>query len=130
MKYIFLLFSFSIFAQNNFTTPFELGNGNQSATYEECIAFYEKLDESFTNIQMIHKGTSDSGKPLHLVLFSSDGKYDFDEYFTKNKAVILSEEDFRNMQETIYLLSIPGMRESIVAAKKEKITKCAKNLDW
>ena len=48
----------------------------------------------------------------------------------KNKAVILSEEDFRNMQETIYLLSIPGMRESIIAAKKEKITKCAKNLDW
>jgi hypothetical protein len=78
-----------VFSQNNFTTPFERGNGNQSTTYEECIAFYEKLDESFANIQMIYKGTTDSGKPLHLVLFSSEGKFDFDEYFTKNKAVIL-----------------------------------------
>ena len=84
-----LFFSISAFSQNNFITPFERGNGNQTTTYEECIAFYEKLDESFANIQMIHKGTTDSGKPLHLVLFSNEGKFDFDEYFTKNKAVIL-----------------------------------------
>ena len=89
LKISLLFFSISVFSQNNFTTPFERGNGNQSTTYEECIAFYEKLDESFANIQMIQKGTTDSGKPLHLVLFSSEGKFDFDEYFTKNKAVIL-----------------------------------------
>ncbi|MDP5028553.1 MAG: hypothetical protein NWQ14_10045, partial [Flavobacterium sp.] len=68
-------FSISIFAQNDLSTPFERGNGNQSTTYEECIAFYEKLDESFANIQMIQKGTTDSGKPLFLVLFSSEGKF-------------------------------------------------------
>ena len=89
LKISLLFFSISVFSQNNFTTPFERGNGNQSTTYEECIAFYEKLDESFANIQMIQIGTTDSGKPLHLVLFSSEGKFDFDEYFTKNKAVIL-----------------------------------------
>ena len=77
LKISLLFFSISVFSQNNFTTPFERGNGNQSTTYEECIAFYEKLDESFANIQMIHKGTTDSGKPLHLVLFSSEGKFDF-----------------------------------------------------
>ena len=89
LKISLLFFSISVFSQNNFTTPFERGNGNQSTTYEECIAFYEKLDESFANIQMIQKGTTDSGKPLYLVLFSNEGKFDFDEYFTKNKAVIL-----------------------------------------
>ena len=79
-----LFFSVALFSQNNFTTPFERGNGNQTTTYEECIAFYEKLDESFANIQMIHKGTTDSGKPLFLILFSSEGKFDFDEYFNED----------------------------------------------
>lgn len=32
----------------------------------------------------------------------------------RNKAVLVSEDDWRAMEETIYLLSIPGMRESIV----------------
>ena len=32
----------------------------------------------------------------------------------RNNAVLLSEEDWRSVQETMYLLSIPGMRESIV----------------
>lgn len=88
-KISFLFFTISLFSQNNLTTPFERGNGNQSTTYEDCIRFYEKLDEQFTTIQMITKGTTDSGKPLHLVLFSSEGKFDFDEYFTKNKAILL-----------------------------------------
>ena len=70
-KISFLFFTISLFSQNNLTTPFERGNGNQSTTYEDCITFYEKLDEQFTTIQMITKGTTDSGKPLHLVLFSS-----------------------------------------------------------
>ena len=32
--------------------------------------------------------------------------------------VVLSEEDFRSMQETLYLLSIPGMREKIINGLK------------
>ena len=78
LKISLLFFSISVFSQNDLSTPFERGNGNQSTTYEECIAFYEKLDERFANIQMIHKGTTDSGKPLHLVIFSREGKFDFD----------------------------------------------------
>jgi len=39
-----LFFSLFVFSQNDLATPFERGNGNQSTTYEECIAFYEKLD--------------------------------------------------------------------------------------
>ncbi len=32
----------------------------------------------------------------------------------KANAVLISEEDWRSIQETMYLLSVPGMRESIV----------------
>lgn len=45
-------------------------------------------------------------------------------------AVLLSEEDWRAIQETIYLLSIPGMRESIRKGLKTPLSNCAKDLRW
>ena len=45
-------------------------------------------------------------------------------------AVLVSEDDWRSIQETLYLLSVPGMRESIVAGIKEPLTKCSKVLKW
>ncbi len=42
----------------------------------------------------------------------------------RTNAVILSEEDFRGMQETIYLLSIPGMREKIREGLDTPIEDC------
>ncbi len=35
----------------------------------------------------------------------------------RGNAVLLSEEDWRSIQETLYLQSIPGMRESLLAAR-------------
>ncbi|MBI4676412.1 MAG: type II toxin-antitoxin system Phd/YefM family antitoxin [Elusimicrobia bacterium] len=45
-------------------------------------------------------------------------------------AVLIAEEDWRSIQETLYLLSIPGMRESIREGLKTPIKKCAKRLVW
>lgn len=45
-------------------------------------------------------------------------------------AVLVSEEDWRAIQETLYLLSIPGMRESIRKGMKEPVKKCAGELKW
>ena len=45
-------------------------------------------------------------------------------------AVLVSEEDWRAIQETVYLLSIPGMRESIKEGLIAPIEECAKDLDW
>ena len=45
-------------------------------------------------------------------------------------AVLLGEEDWRAIQETIYLLSIPGMRESIRKGLKTPVKACLKELDW
>jgi prevent-host-death family protein len=45
-------------------------------------------------------------------------------------AVLISEEDWRALQETVYLLSIPGMRESIREGLETPIEECAKDLDW
>ena len=48
----------------------------------------------------------------------------------RNNIVVIAEEDFEAMQETLYLLSVPNMRESILKARAEPLEKCADNLKW
>ncbi len=48
----------------------------------------------------------------------------------RGNAVLISEDDWRSIQETLYLQSIPGMVDSIEEARKEGIRKASKELDW
>jgi len=48
----------------------------------------------------------------------------------RNKAVLVSEEDWAAIQETLFLLSVPGMRESIREGMETPIDECAEGLDW
>jgi len=48
----------------------------------------------------------------------------------RHNGVLVSEEDWAAIQETLYLLSIPGMRESIKKGMKTPASKLARNLDW
>lgn len=48
----------------------------------------------------------------------------------RSNAVLVSEEDWRAIQETLYLVSIPGMRESIRAGLKAPVKKLSKKLSW
>ena len=48
----------------------------------------------------------------------------------RNSAVLVSEEDWQAMQETMFLLSIPGMRKSIRDGMAEPLAKSAKELTW
>mgnify|MGYP001565443838 FL=1 len=48
----------------------------------------------------------------------------------RSSAVLISGEDWQAIQETIHLLSIPGMRESIRAGMAEPLSKSAKELNW
>jgi prevent-host-death family protein len=45
-------------------------------------------------------------------------------------AVLLHEDDWRAIQETLYLLSIPGMRESIVEGLETPVDECSEELNW
>jgi prevent-host-death family protein len=45
-------------------------------------------------------------------------------------AVLVSEEDWRAIQETLYLTSIAGMRGSIIKGIKTPVEKCKQALDW
>jgi hypothetical protein len=52
---------------NKYDTFFRKGNGNQSASYQETIAYY-KLLADFPNCEMKKMGLTDSGEPLHMVV--------------------------------------------------------------
>lgn len=45
-------------------------------------------------------------------------------------AVLVAESDWNAMQETLYLLSVPGMRESIKEGMAQSPETLAKGLDW
>lgn len=87
MRYIllFLFTCLSVTAQINLLTPFEKGNKNQSTTYEECISYYQFLAANSDKIEMRTMGLTDSGKPLHIIVFSENKNFNFNQ----NKAVLL-----------------------------------------
>ena len=60
--------------------------------------------------------TSESHEPIQIT-----GK--------KTNAVLLAEDDWRAIQETLYLSSIPGMRESIIEGLETGIDE-TEELDW
>jgi prevent-host-death family protein len=60
---------------------------------------------------------ADSHEPIHIT-----GK--------RSNAVLVSEEDWRSIQETLYLVSIPGMRESIRKGLATPLSKTSRNPGW
>lgn len=73
--------------------------------------------EARANLYRLIDQAAESHQPIHIA-----GK--------RTSAVLLSGEDWDAIQETLYLLSIPGMRESIKAGMAEPLGKSAKGLKW
>lgn len=48
----------------------------------------------------------------------------------RSNAILVSEEDWNSINETLYLVSIPGMRESIIEGMQSDVDDCDKELDW
>ncbi len=48
----------------------------------------------------------------------------------RKNAVLLAEEDWNSINETLFLLSVPGMRESIREGMNADLGDCDKTLDW
>lgn len=48
----------------------------------------------------------------------------------RHSAVLVSEEDWRAIEETLHLVSIPGMAESIRKGMKTPVSKCANEPGW
>ncbi|MEO8398340.1 MAG: type II toxin-antitoxin system Phd/YefM family antitoxin [Ignavibacteriaceae bacterium] len=73
--------------------------------------------EARNKIYKLIDKTSEESEPIQIT-----GK--------RTNAILISEEDWRSIQETLYLLSIPGMRESIVKGLKEPLEKSLSKIVW
>lgn len=90
----------------------------------EAYAFpYDDIMKTITasraraNLYRLIEDTADSSEPVQIT-----GK--------KANAVLISEHDWEAIQETMYLLSIPGMRESIREGMETPVEECAEEIDW
>lgn len=73
--------------------------------------------EARANLYRLMDQTAQSHQPIHI-----SGK--------RSSAVLLAAEDWQAIQETLYLLAIPGMRESLQEARAESLDTAATELDW
>ncbi|UII28102.1 M14 family metallopeptidase [Fulvivirga maritima] len=70
-------------------TVFEKSDGKQTGTYEQTIQYYKELSAESPYISMQEVGETDSGHPLHLVLFDTDKNFDLEAARSKGKTIIL-----------------------------------------
>jgi antitoxin YefM len=47
-----------------------------------------------------------------------------------NNIILILEQDWRSIQETLYLVSVPGMRESIIEGGEVHASACSSKLVW
>ncbi|MDQ3292253.1 MAG: hypothetical protein M3Q05_13280, partial [Bacteroidota bacterium] len=73
----------------NWLTPYEKSTGNKTATYQECIAYYQKLDKAYEALKLVEYGSTDVGKPLHVAVLSSDKDFNPVSLRKKNKRILL-----------------------------------------
>ena len=73
--------------------------------------------EARANLYRLIDQTAASHQPVHIA-----GK--------RSGAVLLSAEDWEAIQETLHLLAVPGMRESIKEGMTEPLEHSAVELDW
>lgn len=70
-------------------TPYELSNKNQTATYEQAIAYYKQLAKVSPQAKLLTYGTTDFGKPLHLLVLSKNKVFDPVELRKNNQRILL-----------------------------------------
>ncbi len=73
--------------------------------------------EARTNLYRLIDETAVTNEPVQITGKRAD-------------AVLVSIDDWQAIQETLYLLSIPGMRESIRKGMKTPVKKCLESLEW
>ena len=69
------------------------------------------------NLYKLVESLADTHEPVHIT-----GK--------NRSAVLIGEDDWLSIEETLYLLSIQGMRESIIKGMKEPLQKSSTKIEW
>lgn len=90
-KFFSAAFLFAVLSVSSQTisTKFELSKGTQTPTYFEIIDWWKKLDTQSGKVKMLTMGMTDAGYPLHLIVVSNNGDYNFSNIRKNNKRIVL-----------------------------------------
>ncbi len=75
------------------------------------------IEEAQENLQGLIDEVAESHRPVIITSQNSN-------------AVLVDEQDWASIQETLYLLSVPNIREAIKEGMETPIEACAKELNW
>ena len=75
--------------KKDFTTLFEKTKGTETPEYKAVISYYKDLASAYSGVSLFSFGQTDSGEPLHLVVYSQEEIYNVDEIKTSSKNRIL-----------------------------------------
>ena len=81
---------YQLVTEYDLETNFEKSGGKETGTYEEVIDFYTQLAESSGKVSLEEFGKTDSGKPLHLVIYSPSEEFDFEDLRKKNSIILIN----------------------------------------
>lgn len=108
---------------NPWITPFEKSGGLESPTYQETMAWLEKLANESAYLTMTNAGIAEQGRIIHMVIASLDRDFSASELSTSNKPLIF-------IQAGIHAGEIDGkdagmmlLRDIAIGEKKELLTK-------
>jgi len=76
-----------------------------------------KVTNARSNLYKLIDEASSTHEPIHITGMRAN-------------AVLISEDDWRSIQETLFLVSIHSMRESIRKGIKTPVEDCSERLDW
>jgi len=85
--------------------------------YRHAYAFRMNASAARANLFRLLDQAAETHEPVHIT-----GK--------RHNGVLISEEDWSALQETLYLLSIPGMRRSLRKGMTTPVSRLAKKLPW
>ena len=87
------------------------------ASYQDATMTSITVTQARANLFKLLDQTAASHEPIQITGRRQNG-------------VLLSEDDFRAMQETLYLLSVPGMKASLLKARKAPLKAYTKKRPW
>lgn len=89
LSLVMVCFGYSSFAQDQYLTLFEKTGGEESDTYHDIISYCKTLADDFPQVQMKEMGLTDSGYPLHLLIYDSGMTFEPDSWRADGKTIML-----------------------------------------
>jgi hypothetical protein len=116
-------------SKKEFETVFEKSGGKKTATYEEGMAFWKKLDSAFKELSIVEFGETDAGFPLHLIYLSENGDTIVSSLEERKKNVILINNAIHpgepdGVDASMMLLRDILYNDSLKALLKDNIITC------